>query len=161
MTGPETLDRASLSEALRSQGLRVTTQRLEVYQALVDLGRHATPEEVLQQVRTRQPSISFNTVYETLETLRRTSAIRRGDVAAGPLRYDANTAPHHHLVCRQCGAQEDVECIVSERPCLEPPETRGFVIEEAAVTFFGLCGACKAGDGGRAAAGRAVKRREV
>jgi hypothetical protein len=29
-----------------------------------------------------------------------------------------------------------------EGPCLQPKESNGFVVDEAQVTFFGLCGEC-------------------
>lgn len=139
------LTQDDLVEQLRGKGLRVTAQRLDVHAALVQLGTHATPEEILKQVRMRQPSISLNTVYATLETLTAASVIRRGDTAAGPLRYDANTNPHHHLVCRRCGLQVDVECVTGATQCLEAGDEHGFRIDEAQVTFYGLCAACAAG----------------
>ncbi len=141
---PQYLDRAELSDRLRARGLRVTPQRLGVYEALASSGGHLTPERVLDRVRGQHPSMSLNTVYEVLETLTSLGAIRRGDVSAGPRRYDANTAPHHHLVCRSCGRQVDVDCAELNAPCLEPVEDHGFVVEEAQVTFYGHCGTCQA-----------------
>ena len=48
------------------------------------------------------------------------------------------------MVCRGCGAIGDVDCVVGEAPCLEPSASNGFVIDEAEVTFWGLCAACQA-----------------
>ena len=50
---------------------------------------------------------------------------------------------HHHLVCRRCGAVEDVDCGVGHAPCLEPAARLGYVIDEAEVTFWGLCRNCQ------------------
>ncbi|MDZ7729001.1 MAG: Fur family transcriptional regulator [Dehalococcoidia bacterium] len=141
---PQYLDRAELADRLRGSGLRVTPQRLGVYEALASSGDHLTPERVLDRVRGQHPSMSLNTVYEVLETLTSLGAIRRGDVSAGPRRYDANMAPHHHLVCRGCGRQVDVDCAELNAPCLEPVDDHGFVVEEAQVTFYGHCEACQA-----------------
>lgn len=148
------LDRAELSSRLRASGYRVTPQRLGVYEALAASGDHLTPERVLDRVRGQHPSMSLNTVYEVLETLTSLGAIRRGDVRAGPRRYDANTEAHHHLVCRACGRQEDVACLEGAAPCLEPGDGRGFVIEEAQVTFYGLCRGCQEGEAASAATAR-------
>ncbi len=51
---------------------------------------------------------------------------------------------HQHLVCRGCGRAEDTGCVVGERPCLEPADAQGFLIDEAEVIFWGLCPACQA-----------------
>jgi Fur family transcriptional regulator, stress-responsive regulator len=50
----------------------------------------------------------------------------------------------HHLVCRQCGRTEDVDCLAGKRSCLEPGGEHGFAIDEAEVVFRGLCPACAA-----------------
>lgn len=144
------LTREELIQRLRASGLRVTQQRLGVFEALVALRRHATPEEVADRLRQEYPTISLNTVYDTLETLATAGIIRRADVMAGPLRYDPNTDPHHHLVCRLCGEQVDVDCAGEEAPCLEPSDDHGFVVERAEVTFFGICPACQQRDGAHA-----------
>jgi Fur family ferric uptake transcriptional regulator len=46
-------------------------------------------------------------------------------------------------VCRSCGTAADVECAVGAAPCLEPSDAAGFVVDEAEVTFWGLCPACQ------------------
>jgi Fur family ferric uptake transcriptional regulator len=46
-------------------------------------------------------------------------------------------------VCRRCGAITDVDCVVGRAPCLEPAESYGFDIDEAEVTFWGLCDQCQ------------------
>jgi Fur family transcriptional regulator, stress-responsive regulator len=58
---------------------------------------------------------------------------------------------HHHIVCRQCGRTEDVDCVVGERPCLEPADEHGFAIDAAEVVFRGLCPACAAAKPGQQA----------
>jgi Fur family transcriptional regulator, stress-responsive regulator len=57
---------------------------------------------------------------------------------------DGASRNHHHLVCRGCGMVEDIDCAVGHAPCLKPSEDRrlGYVIDEAEVTFWGLCADC-------------------
>ena len=66
---------------------------------------------------------------------------RRGSAAL----FEARVADNHlHIVCRVCGTVADVDCLVGSAPCLEPsPTTGGFVIDEAEVTFWGVCPDCK------------------
>jgi len=70
---------------------------------------------------------------------------RRVEPAGSPARYEARAGDnHHHVVCRGCGAIADVDCAVGGAPCLEPAAHDGFVIDEAEVTYWGLCPACQA-----------------
>ncbi len=46
------------------------------------------------------------------------------------------------MVCRSCGAVADVDCAVGSAPCLDASDTHGFVIDEAEVTYWGICSAC-------------------
>src|ERR1700712_5744108 len=46
------------------------------------------------------------------------------------------------VVCRGCGALDDVDCVSGEAPCLGPPTDKGFVVDEAEVTFWGTCRSC-------------------
>jgi len=50
---------------------------------------------------------------------------------------------HYHLACRRCGAVAEVACAAGPAPCLEPPARLGYAIDEAEVTFWGLCGTCR------------------
>ena len=63
--------------------------------------------------------------------------------AGGPARYEARGGDnHHHIVCRGCGAIADVDCATVRRPASTEPD-HGFEVDEAEVTFWGLCPACQ------------------
>jgi Fe2+ or Zn2+ uptake regulation protein len=51
---------------------------------------------------------------------------------------------HHHVVCRSCGLVADIDCVTGAAPCLDASDAAGFVVDEAEVTFWGLCPACQA-----------------
>lgn len=36
-----------------------------------------------------------------------------------------------------------MDCTVGEAPCLTPSQAHGFVLDEAEVTFWGLCPTCQ------------------
>jgi Fur family ferric uptake transcriptional regulator len=58
-------------------------------------------------------------------------------------RYEARVSDnHHHVVCRSCGAIADVDCAVGSAPCLTASDNHGFTIDEAEVTYWGLCPDC-------------------
>jgi Fe2+ or Zn2+ uptake regulation protein len=131
-------------ELLREHGLRVTRPRLAVLQVLAE-GGHLEVEDVAGRVRSRLESISTQAIYDILGALSRAGLARRIEPAGSPARFEARVGDnHHHIVCRGCGDITDVDCAVGERPCLTPAEGHGFELDEAEVTFWGLCPACQA-----------------
>jgi Fe2+ or Zn2+ uptake regulation protein len=46
---------------------------------------------------------------------------------------------HHHLLCRNCGAVKDPDCVVGHPTCLDPVDDAGCLVGKADVTFWGLC----------------------
>ncbi len=131
-------------EQLRARGLRVTRPRMAVLEVLGG-GGHLEVDEIVNRVRDRLDSVSVQAVYDVLGALARAGLARRIEPAGSPARYEARTGDnHHHVVCRGCGTVEDVDCAVGEAPCLDPSDTQGFELDEAEVTFWGLCPACQA-----------------
>ena len=108
-------------------------------------GGHLDVDQVATKVRARLDSVSTQAVYDVLGALSRAGLARRIEPAGSSARYENRAGDnHHHVVCRGCGAIGDVDCVVGEAPCLEPSAANGFVIDEAEVTFWGLCAACQA-----------------
>jgi Fur family ferric uptake transcriptional regulator len=136
-------DGAAPTAALRNAGLRVTASRLAVLSAVAD-GTHLTADQVALAVRGRVGTISIQAVYDVLAALTRAGLTRRIEPAGSPARYETRVGDnHHHVVCRACGAVSDVDCVVGEPPCVLPTDSSSFVIDEAEVTFWGLCPTCQ------------------
>jgi Fur family ferric uptake transcriptional regulator len=130
-------------ERLRIRGLRVTRPRLAVLEILHE-GGHLEVEQVTQRVRDRLESVSTQAVYDVLGALARAGLARRIEPAGSPARYEArNGDNHHHVVCRACGEIADIDCTVGSAPCLDPNTAVGYEIDEAEVTFWGLCPGCQ------------------
>jgi Fur family ferric uptake transcriptional regulator len=130
-------------DLLRAHGLRVTKPRLAVLDVLTE-GGHLEVEDVARRVRTRPDSVSTQAVYDVLAALSRAGLARRIEPAGSPALFEARAGDnHHHIVCRGCGTIADVDCAVGERPCLTPSSSQGFEVDEAEVTFWGLCPACQ------------------
>jgi len=129
---------------LRTHGLRVTRPRTTVLEVLSE-GGHFEVDEIAARVRARLDSVSTQAVYDVLGALARVGLARRIEPAGSPALYENRVGDnHHHVVCRGCGAIADVDCVVGEAPCLEPTASHGFVVDEAEVTFWGLCPPCQA-----------------
>jgi Fe2+ or Zn2+ uptake regulation protein len=134
-----------LAHRLRDHGLRATTTRVAVLRAVGELSGHPDTDTIAGRVRETLGTISTQAVYDGLHAMTRVGLLRRIEPAGSPARYETRVGDnHHHLVCRSCGAAHDVDCVVGAAPCLTPGETADFIVEEAEVTFWGICPECQA-----------------
>ena len=145
-----------LADQLRDHGLRATTTRVAVLRAVRELSGHPDTDTIASHVRGTLGTISTQAVYDGLHAMTRVGLLRRIEPAGSPARYETRVGDnHHHVVCRSCGAAHDIDCVVGAAPCLTPSEdAAGFLIDEAEVTFWGLCPDCQAESASGAAAAR-------
>jgi Fur family ferric uptake transcriptional regulator len=129
-------------QLLRDAALRVTRPRVAVLGA-VHARPHADTEWIISDGRRDHPGISHQAVYDCLRALTGAGLVRRIQPSGSVARYEARVGDnHHHLVCRSCGAIADVDCVIGAAPCLTASPDHGFSVDEAEVTFWGLCPAC-------------------
>jgi Fe2+ or Zn2+ uptake regulation protein len=130
-------------DALRNAGLRLTPQRLAIVQCLIGDETHPTAQELFERLRSRFPTISVATVYNTLSALNAIGHCRELDMG-GPSRFDPNVEPHDHAVCERCNAIRDVARTESAPP--EPSEAScdlpGFRVSHVERVYRGLCAHC-------------------
>jgi Fe2+ or Zn2+ uptake regulation protein len=132
----------NFEDMLRGASLRVTRPRLSVLAAVHD-HPHAETETIIGLVRAELGDVSTQAVYDVLRALTTAGLVRRIEPAGSVARYESRVADnHHHLVCRSCGAVADVDCAVGHTPCLTASEDHGYSIDEAEVTYWGLCPTC-------------------
>jgi Fe2+ or Zn2+ uptake regulation protein len=133
-----------LTARLKEAGLRVTVTRVSVLAVLDESNDHPRVDQIIDRVRGAGVSISTQATYDICEALHRAGLARKIEPAGGPARYESRTGDnHHHLVCRSCGLAVDVDCAVGYAGCLEPSDAQGFSVDEAEVTYWGLCPACR------------------
>lgn len=133
------------ADQLRAARLRVTRPRIAVLGA-VHTHPHADTDTIFGTVRAELPDVSRQAVYDVLAALTSVGLVRKIQPSGSVARYESRVGDnHHHLVCRVCGKIADVDCAVGEPPCLTPPDpVDGFAVEEAEVTYWGLCPNCAA-----------------
>ncbi len=131
-----------LSTRLRAAGLRVTSQRLLLHAALLDLGHHATADEVMSAAAPRLPGLSLPTVYATLELLARLGLVQRVAVGAGAVRWDPGPEPHAHFSCTGCGALTDVPGVADAGLLERAAQRAGLTVDAVDVVLRGRCAAC-------------------
>jgi Fur family ferric uptake transcriptional regulator len=129
---------------LRRADLRVTRPRLAVLTA-VHHHPHADTGAIIDAVRGDLGEVSTQAVYDVLRALTAAGLVRRIEPAGSVPRYESRTGDnHHHVVCRSCGVIADVDCAAGTTPCLTASQSHGFLIDEAEVTYWGLCPDCAA-----------------
>ena len=96
-------------EKLKEKGLKVTPQRVAIYEAIVNLKNHPTAENVIEYVKTNHPNISVGTVYKVLDSLVENELLKKVKTEKDIMRYDAVLSNHHHLYCIETERIEDYE----------------------------------------------------
>ena len=130
---------------VRRAGLKMTPQRIALVQLFATDESHPTAQALFERLRPAFPTMSFATVYNTLDALTKaglSSTIRLGHAA----RFDPNTTPHHHTVCDLCG---DVRDVPGDGPNDVDPRlpragrtSKAFSVRAVERVYRGTCAAC-------------------
>jgi Fe2+ or Zn2+ uptake regulation protein len=128
---------------LHARGFRVTPQRLTILHVLRHSKKHLTPGEIFELARSDLPSLTEPTVYRTLDFLARNDLVRPMLTVNGHLMYEIAGSNHHHLVCRECGGEVEVENSLFESENAKLESVSGYRLSNNHVTLFGLCPKCQ------------------
>ncbi len=93
---PDHLSLEDIRKIFSSKGIKVTPQRIAVYQALMRL-EHPSVEEVVEEVHKAFPTITVSTVYNVLEFLCDQDIISKLRTNSGRMHYENNSTKHHHI----------------------------------------------------------------
>ncbi|MFF8832251.1 Fur family transcriptional regulator [Streptomyces sp. NPDC015131] len=127
---------------LRQRGYRLTPQRQLVLEAVDVLG-HATPDDILGQVRKTASGVNISTVYRTLELLEELGLVSHAHLGHGAPTYHLAERHHHlHLVCRDCSEVIEADVEVATEFTAKLRETFGFDTDLKHFAIFGRCASC-------------------
>lgn len=142
----------AFKKQLKTNGLKVTTQRTAVIEALAKRpGEHLTVEQVFEIVRKSNPEIGLATVYRTLQSLSEIRLVEKFNLDDGYVRYEMRSEcdelpgkhHHHHLICTECG-----RIMSFEGDLLEDLEktifcAMDFEVTDHEVKLYGRCSECR------------------
>ena len=134
---------ARFEAACARTGLAATGQRRLIYRALAGSHDHPTAEAVFLKVRAEAPRLSLATVYRNLRLFADAGIVDEVATGSSFARFDANKDPHHHLICRKCGAVTDFYAPKLDHFEISGRTLDGFEIESMKMNCFGLCAACR------------------
>lgn len=141
-----------LPAELRARGYRLTPQRQLILEAIEQQG-HASPDDILDDVRERAGGINISTVYRTLELLEGLGLVTHTHLGHGaPTYHVVGAVEHAHLLCRGCGlvVELDEDEVAGFTGGLD--QRYGFDVDIAHLTVEGTCRDCRNQDCRTAAA---------
>jgi Fur family ferric uptake transcriptional regulator len=136
-----------VKEQLHKASYKLTPQREATVRVLLENeADHLSAEDVYLKVKDKAPEIGLATVYRTLELLAELKVVDKINFGDGVARFDLRKEGakhfHHHMVCMECGAVDEIE-----EDLLEDVERRvekefNFKILDHRLTFHGICHRC-------------------
>lgn len=123
--------------------LKHSKQRDSIMEFLATRNDHPTADTVYMNVREIFPNISLGTVYRNLTLLADIGEIARIRVGDGVDHFDADTSPHNHFICKDCGSVMDLK--MESIDSITEIAARNFdgLIEGHVTYFHGICGNCR------------------
>ena len=132
----------NIAELLRSNGYKVTPQRLAVYDAIDHNMTHPNAESIYQQLQPQYPSMSLATVYKTMEIFAKIGVVKILQCGEDAHRYDYNTSQHAHIRCVKCNRVLDVDIDGGQLTRQTEAQT-GFSVSGVSLSFLGVCKDCQ------------------
>ena len=125
----------------RDKGLKLTPQRLAILEYLDENKSHPSADDIYTEIRKKFPMMSFATVYNTIETLKKKGYLVELTIDPERRHYDPDISPHHHLICKKCKKIVDIHRDFS----INIPEDQrdAFEIFDNHIEFYGRCHECK------------------
>ena len=131
-----------LTDGLKQAGVKMTHQRLEICREIASATDHPDADTVHLGVRQRVPTVSLDTVYRTLWLLRDLGLIDTLTTGGPRMRFDGDSAPHHHFICMRCGEVYDFYSEEFNRLQV-PKEVRAQgTVRKTHVEMRGICSRC-------------------
>ena len=131
-------------DIIRAAGHRVTTQRLRILDTVCDIGEHTSLGEIFARVHRIDSTIDRSTLYRTLKLFVDLGLVVSADTGTGETYYEiAKPRPHHHLVCRRCGKEQEIEHTIMQRMFDQVNQEFGFRADTDHLVLFGICADCQ------------------
>ena len=92
---------------LKSEGLRATKQRLDIWDELSSTDKHRDIETILKDLKKNKINVSRATLYRTIDVFVKHDLLTKIILDNGRFLYEHNkktiTPKHDHILCEDCG----------------------------------------------------------
>lgn len=126
----------------RAAGLKLTHQRMEIFQDLLSSTDHPSAETLHKRLAKRLPTLSLDTVYRTLGTFEKFDLIQRIETLESQARFEALKEQHHHFLCDNCGKVVDFHWPDFDKMELPDDLKKVGSIDRKNVVIHGQCADC-------------------
>ncbi|WP_250277195.1 Fur family transcriptional regulator [[Clostridium] colinum] len=133
-----------LIKNLKNNNLKVTPQRLTIYNYLYHNHIHPSAETIYNNIKEQNPTISLATVYKTLKSLKDSGLIQEINIGEDSFRYDIQIKPHSHIICTHCNnvidyfPEDDFIFNIQNKVAKETK----FQLDYNQMYFYGICEDC-------------------
>ncbi len=124
-------------------GLKITPQRIAIYQELIVNEEHPSAEMLYEKVKKTYPNISLDTVNRTLLTLNDLGVAHIVEGSGDAKRFDGGSDKHQHFRCVKCKRIIDFHYKPFDNIELPPEISKKYTILRRTVYFEGICDLCK------------------
>ncbi len=138
--------RRAFEEYLRGRSLRVTTERLAIFEHVMKTDGHFDVDTMLAALQRQRARVSRATLYRTLSHLLESGLVQKVQTGEGQARYEKMYGRHHHdhLICIGCGAIIEFENAEIERLQDWVCKIKKFTIVSHVHQIRGFCEDCSA-----------------
>lgn len=134
-------------DVLRKTGHRVTRQRGVILDAVCAADGHTPLGDIYVRAHRRDPSLNRSTVYRALKLFVDVDLVVAADTGDGETYYEIKRRQHHHhLVCRHCGDNQEIDGAALGDMSELVEQQCGFRVATDHLVFFGICAQCRSVD---------------
>lgn len=124
----------------KDAGFKLTPQRMAILEYLEGNREHPSAEEIYRAIRDHFPTMSFATVYNTLDMLVRKGKVIELTIDPGKKRFDPGVSPHHHFICSKCRRIDDIFEEFDVR--FDSGRGKKYRVTGHHIEFYGICPSC-------------------
>ena len=122
--------------------LKYSRQQESIKSCLMARHDHPTADALYTSIREEYPNISLGTVYRNLNLLVELGEIQKLTCGDGADHFDADTSPHYHFVCRDCGQVFDLPLKTLDNINQLAQEYADGHVDSHTIYFYGTCKNC-------------------
>lgn len=138
-----THEKLQWEQTLRLAGHRVTRQRGVILDAVCAGAGHTPLGDIYARAHREDPSLDRSTVYRALKLFVDVDLVVAAEPGDGETYYEIKRLEqHHHLICRQCGHDQEVDDSVFRGMIDQVSQGYGFRVVTDHVVLFGICARC-------------------
>ena len=127
----------------KGKGFKLTPQRIAILKFLEGNTAHPTADDIYTEIRKKNPTVSFATVYNTVQALKERGELLEITIDPDRKHFDPNPEPHHHIICSKCRKIADIFVDYSEALKLPKEVLDKFSPMGNHVDFYGICKDCQ------------------